>query len=125
LAREVVESLLERDRLALRRIGVVVGQDQPAIAQPKDVELDHVDPRLERRAEALERIAGRHEVRALVADPLHGAEARRTLAHDWHLDSIDWPTSAAPTRRAAAWMASPSGIGYAVRVSFRGLWRKP
>ena len=75
---EVGEALLERQRGAALGVRVVVGEQQPAAAVEvlgEDVELDHVDAGGQRRVEALERVAGRDQVGALVADALQRGEA--------------------------------------------------
>jgi hypothetical protein len=43
-------------------------QRQVRVPQPEDVELDRVDPGLDRGGEALERVAGGDQVGPLVAD---------------------------------------------------------
>jgi hypothetical protein len=47
---------------------VALLQRQVRVLQPEDVELDRVDPRLDRRPEALQRVSGRDQVGPLVAD---------------------------------------------------------
>jgi len=47
---------------------VALLQRQVRILQPEDVELDRVDPRLDRGVEALDRVPGRDQVGPLVAD---------------------------------------------------------
>ncbi len=54
---EEVEGLGQVHRLARQRVVVVVGDDQPALLLPEDVELDHVDADLDRRVEAPGRVS--------------------------------------------------------------------
>src|SRR3954447_2184215 len=80
---EVGEALLERQCRAAGG-GEVVGEHEPpaaVLALGQHVELDHVDPGRQRGVEARERVAGRDEVRALVADALGRAPL---LTHVWH-----------------------------------------
>jgi len=47
---------------------VALLQRQVGVLQPEDIELDRVDPRLDRGPEALQRVPGRDQVGPLVAD---------------------------------------------------------
>jgi len=47
---------------------VALLQRQVGILQPEDVELNRVDPGLDRGLEALERVPGRNQIGPLVAD---------------------------------------------------------
>ena len=75
-SQEGVERLGQRQRRAPLGVVPVVGDDQRrpllqrqvGVAQPEHVELDRVDAGLDRGAEALERVARRDQVGALVAD---------------------------------------------------------
>ncbi len=63
LAGEVFEGLLERERLALAHVLVVVSEQQPPAAVAvlaQHVELDHVHALAQRRVEARERVTGSH-----------------------------------------------------------------
>jgi hypothetical protein len=51
----------DHQRVALR-------QRQVRVLEPEDVELDRVDPGLDRRPEALQRVPGRDQVGPLVAN---------------------------------------------------------
>src|SRR4051812_23826390 len=92
------ETLLDRERLALARILVVVGQDQrttrPAECLPIDprrqyVQLDHVDAVRNRSVEARERVARLDQICSLVAHPSHAAsmiyDRRDERAHSYLL----------------------------------------
>ena len=74
---EVVKRLLQRERGALGRILVVVGEDQlvrlrlRGRALGQHVQLDHVHPVRERGIEAGERVPRLDQVRTLVTDAPH------------------------------------------------------
>ncbi len=73
---EGVERFAKGQRLAPFGVSPVVGDDQlgsllerqVGVAQPEHVELDRVDAVLDRGMEALDRVSGRDQVSALVAD---------------------------------------------------------
>ena len=107
---EVGEPLLERDRRPALDDPVVVGEHEPAGAVAvlgEHVELDHVDAGLERGVEARERVAGRDEVGALVADALERPGGHAGIRGTSMSDGCSRPTRLTGSARRSAGRAAP------------------